>query len=92
MLRFTHPVGYYKDLAAVIVFTISLALYLYTGRLPHALVVAGLSACILLDGAYSLNPTWHCSPVGDNVPTYALGAQVLMIAIFGLLWLTVYAR
>ena len=83
----TQTVGYYKDFVATIVFLFALVLFLSRGIRKEVLVM-GLLACILIDGMFTLNPTWHCKPIGKNNATYALIAQCIIasgIMIYALL-------
>ncbi len=86
MPNLPHPVGYYKDLIALVAFSITLLFYIYKGRIPSHLIIASIVACVLVDGAYTLNPEWHCSPVGQNIPTYALIAQIAFVLVIGTMW------
>lgn len=74
----TATVGYYKDAAATIAFAIALV-FLVTIGIPKSILIISLIACIFVDGMFTINPTWHCSPIGRNPATYMLIAQLVLI-------------
>lgn len=78
MLALERTVGYYKDLIALGAFAIALAAALFMA-IPKTVIIAGLVCCIIIDGAFTLYPNWHCQSVGKNVATKMLIIQCVMV-------------
>lgn len=73
-----NPVGYYKDALALVAFTAAFIIALVS-EIPKTIIIISLALCILVDGAFTLFPDWHCKPVGKNVATYMLLTQITAI-------------
>lgn len=76
----SKTVGYYKDLIACFAFILALVL-LCTVDISKQLIIVGLVACIAIDGVFTLNPSWHCTPFGNNAASFAIVAQIILTIV-----------
>lgn len=78
-MHFPNSVGYYKDLIALGAFIIVLVVATIKTSIPKFLIITGLLFCIVIDGAFTLSPSWHCESVGKNPATFMLLVQCIMV-------------
>ena len=66
--------GYLKDLCATICFFIILCVIKYKKNLNNykKQIISLLTIAFIIDGLFSLNPTWHCNEINANQLASAL--------------------
>ena len=85
MPRRPRPIGYYKDLLAVVAFAAALGL-VAADKLPKPLLLAGIAWCLATDAAFTLRPEWHCiAPDPAHPATWIVGLQAVGVGVVGAL-------
>lgn len=69
-------VGYIKDAIATVMFSVSVFV---VQRAPMHAIVSALATGAIVDGLFTLNPSWHCETWKfGSAPSYVIVAQVLV--------------
>lgn len=69
-------VGYIKDAIATLMFTVSIFV---VPRAPMNVIISALATGAIVDGLFTLNPSWHCETWKfGSAPSYVVAAQVLV--------------
>ena len=78
-----YDAGYLKDTIATILFTLYFIKLYKKKSVDYEFVMRLLPIGILIDLIFTLNPEFHCQPLGLNTPTFL----VLAVSIVGIFYL-----
>jgi hypothetical protein len=70
-----------KDALATVGFVLILTALFTRGNdwCPRRILILLVVACIIGDGLFTLNPTWHFTILGENIPTTFIIIQTILL-------------
>ena len=82
--------GFMKDAVALVGFVLLITALVIRGNAwcPKRILIILLIGAIILDGIFTLNPTWHHTRIGTNFPTAFVTIQLIIVVGCGVSLIT----